>query len=134
MAAYEHYMKAADLWKITCHDPLACGTQSHWKAVPLLITMVAEAGGFNIDEYLDTSFQLPDKMMACAVLVPSGGKTNKQTMPRVVSALCDNTLNVLNCHQKLSCFQVELLLKLAWYSAEVEDMHVRCPLSVRTNR
>jgi hypothetical protein len=123
MDAYERYMKAAELCKTTCPDPLWYASALEGCAAAHIA--MAEAGGFNVDGYLDTSFQLPDEMMACAV-VPSGEKTNKQTMSRVVAALCDDALNVLNRHQKLSCFRAELLLKLAWYSAEVEDTHVRC--------
>ena len=123
MDAYERYMKAAELCKTTCPDPLWYASALEGCAAAHIA--MAEAGGFNVDEYLDASFQLPEEMMACAV-VPSGERTNKQTMSRVVFALCDDALNVLNRHKNLSCFQAELLLKLAWYCAEIENTHVRC--------
>lgn len=62
--------------------------------------------------------------MACSVA--SGEKTTKQTMSKVVKALCDDALRVLSRHPRLSCFRAELLLKLAWYTGEVEDTHIRC--------
>jgi hypothetical protein len=62
--------------------------------------------------------------MACSVAAAE--KTTKQTMSRVVKALCEDALKVLSRHPKLACFRAELLLKLAWYTAEVEDTHVRC--------
>lgn len=121
--AYERYMKAAELCKTTCPDPLWYASALEGCAAAHIA--MAEAGGFNVDDYLESSFQLPDEMMACAI-IPSGEKTNKQTMTRVVGALCDDALNVLSRHPKLACFRSELLLKLAWYCGEVEDTHVRC--------
>jgi hypothetical protein len=125
--AYERYMKAADLCKTTCPDPLWYASALEGCAAAHIA--MAEAGGFNVDDYLESSFQLPDEMMACAV-VSSAEKGNKQTMSRVVAALCDDALNVTIRHPKLACFQAELLLKLAWYCAEVEDTHVRCQWGV----
>lgn len=121
--AYERYMKAAELCRSTCPDPLwyACALEG---CAAAHIAM-AEAGGFNVDSYLENSFQLPESMMACAV-VPSAEKSSKQDMSSVVAALCDDALNVLSRHPRLACFRAELLLKLAWYGAEVEDTHVRC--------
>jgi hypothetical protein len=121
--AYERYMKAAELCKTTCPDPLWYASALEGCAAAHIA--MAEAGGFNVDDYLENSFQLPDEMMVCAV-VPSSERSNKQTMSRVVSALCDDALNVFSCHPKLACFRAELILKLAWYCAEVEDTHVRC--------
>ena len=70
------------------------------------------------------SLQLPDEFMACSVA--SGEKTTKQTMSKVVKALCDDALRVLSRHPRLACFRAELLLKMAWYTGEVEDTHIRC--------
>jgi hypothetical protein len=75
-----------------------------------------------------TIIQLPDEFMACSVA--SGEKTNKQTMSKVVKAVCDDALRVFSRHPRLACFKAELLLKLAWYAAEVEDTHVRCQWGV----
>lgn len=121
--AYERYMKAANLCRSTCPDPL-------WYAAALegcvsAHIAMAEMGGFNVDDYLENSFQLPESIMSCAV-VPSGEKSNKQDLPSIVVALCDDALDILSRHSRLACFRAELLLKLAWYGAEVEDTHVRC--------
>jgi hypothetical protein len=139
--AYERFTKAADLSKTTSPDPL-------WYASALegcasVHIAMADVGGFNVDEYLESSFQLPEELMACA-LIPAGSdaKTssssnnnsggggdsnpNKKSMPQVILALCEDALNVTARHPKIACFHSELLLKLAWYTAEVEDVHVRC--------
>lgn len=122
--AYERYMKAADLCRSTCPDPLWYASALEGCAAAHIA--MAEVGGFNVDEYLESSFQLPEAIMACAV-IPSGEKTtNKQEMSSVVSALCEDALNVLSRHSRLACLRSELLLKLAWYGAEIEDTHVRC--------
>jgi hypothetical protein len=141
--AYERFTKAADLSKTTSPDPL-------WYASALegcasVHIAMADVGGFNVDEYLESSFQLPEELMVCA-LIPAGSdaKTssssnsnnnsgsggdsnlNKKSMPQVILALCEDALNVTARHPKIACFHSELLLKLAWYTAEVEDVHVRC--------
>mmetsp|Transcript_4602 Transcript_4602/g.10885 ORF Transcript_4602/g.10885 Transcript_4602/m.10885 type:complete len:1558 (+) Transcript_4602:62-4735(+) len=120
--AYERYMKAADLCKTSCPDPLWYASALEGCAAAH-VAMV-EAGGYNVDTYLESAFQLPDEFMACSVA--SGEKTTKQTMSKVVKALCDDALRVLSRHPRLSCFRAELLLKLAWYTGEVEDTHIRC--------
>jgi hypothetical protein len=122
--AYERYMKAAELCRSTCPDPLWYASALEG-CVAAHIAM-AEVGGFNVDEYLESSFQLPDAIMACAVIPSGDTKTTKQDMSSVVSALCEDALNVLSRHSRLACFRAELLLKLAWYGAEIEDTHVRC--------
>ena len=67
--------------------------------------------------------------MSCA-LVPADKTASessiKKSMPQVVVALCEDALNVVSKHPKIACFHSELCLKLAWYTAEVEDVHVRC--------
>ncbi|CAJ1923429.1 unnamed protein product [Cylindrotheca closterium] len=120
--AYERYMKAADLCKTSCPDPLWYASALEGCAAAH-VAMV-EAGGYNVDTYLESAFQLPDEFMACSVA--SGEKTTKQTMSKVVKALCDDSLRVLSRHPRLACFRAELLLKLAWYTGEVEDTHIRC--------
>lgn len=121
--AYERYMKAAELCRSTCPDPLWYASALEG-CVAAHIAM-AEMGGFNVDEYLENSFQLPESIMACA-MVPGGEKSNKQDMSSVVAALCEDALNILSRHSRLACFRAELLLKLAWFGAEIEDTHLRC--------
>lgn len=120
--AYERYMKAAELCRSTCPDPLWYASALEGCAAAHIA--MAECGGFNVDEYLESSFQLPDAIIACAVT--SGEKSSKQDMSSVVCLLCEDALNVLSRHSRLACFRSELLLKLAWYGAEIEDTHVRC--------
>ena len=127
MDAYERYMKAAELCKSTTPDPLWYASALEGCAAAHIA--MAEAGGFNVDQYLENSFQLPDEFMACAIVSAADKArqgTAKQTMSKVVAALCDEALNITSRHPRLACFRAELLLKLAWYSAEVEDAHVRC--------
>jgi len=131
--AYERYTNAADLSRTTTPDPL-------WYASALegcaaVHIAMADVGGFNVDEYLESSFQLPEEIMACA-LVPAGesksssgeykGDPKKKSMPKVIRALCEDALNVTARHPKIACFHGEVLVKLAWYTAELEDVHVRC--------
>jgi hypothetical protein len=75
---------------------------------------------------LESSFQLPEEIMACAILPASEKGTTKQNLPRVVFALCEDALDVTSRHPKLARFHAELLLKLGWYAAELEDTHLRC--------
>ncbi|KAL3924166.1 MAG: hypothetical protein SGILL_001214 [Bacillariaceae sp.] len=122
--AYERYTKAADLFKTTCPDPL-------WYAIALegcaaAHIAMSDVGGFNVDDYLESSFQLPDEIMACAVISTTEKSIVKQNLPKVVFALCDDALDVFARHPKISCFHAELLLKLGWYVAELEDAHERC--------
>jgi len=123
--AYDRYTKAADLCKTSCPDPL-------WFASAVIgiasaHVAMAECGGFEVDSYLEASFQLPDDLMSCAVLPAEKEKrTYKQNMPAVIFALCEDALDITSRNPKLACFHAELLLKLAWYVAEVEDVHLRC--------
>lgn len=124
--AYERYTKAAELCKTSTPDPLWYASALEGCAAAHIA--MAEVGGFNVDEYMENSFQLPDEFMACAVVSASDKTTKnpKQILPRVVAALCDEALNITSRHPRLACFRAELLVKLAWYSAEVEDTHIRC--------
>eukprot|EP00536_Pseudo-nitzschia_multiseries_P018057 jgi/Psemu1/227659/e_gw1.2100.10.1 len=126
--AYERYTRAADLSKTTSPDPLWYASALEGCAAAHVA--MADIGGFNVDEYLESSIQLPEEFMACA-LVPTSEKTggndeHKKSMPQVVQALCEDALDVTSRHPKTACFHAELLLKLAWYTAEVEDVHLRC--------
>ncbi|KAG7338886.1 transport protein [Nitzschia inconspicua] len=122
--AYERYTKAADMSKTSCPDPLWYASALEGCAAAHIA--MSDVGGFNVDEYLESSFQLPDEIMACAVIPTADKATTKQNLPRVVFALCEDALDVTSRHPKASCFNAELLLKLAWYAAELEDAHERC--------
>jgi hypothetical protein len=86
----------------------------------------------SVDEYLETNFQLPEEVMVLARDDSSTSKkqnnntTNKQTLPEVVFALCDEALYILNRHVKLGNLYAELILKLAIYTAEEAESHLRC--------
>jgi hypothetical protein len=128
--AYERYLKAAELCKTGTPDPL-------WYASAMIgcaaahIAM-AEAGGYSVDDYLENNFQLPEEIMALAKKEPKEEKgrqaatTAKQTFPEVVFALSEEAMSILNRHTKLAPFHAELLLKLAWYSSESAESHLRC--------
>lgn len=127
--AYERYLKAAELCKTSgTPDPLWYASALEGCAAAHIA--MAEAGGYNVDEYLENNFQMPDEIMALAkreddkrqsTLTPS-----KQTLPEVVFALCDEALNIFNRSEMLACFYAELLLKLALYSSESAEGHLRC--------
>jgi hypothetical protein len=93
---------------------------------------MAEAGGYNVDTYLENNFQMPEEVMALARRSTTDDKRqastggNKQTLPEVVIALCEEALNITNRHKRLACFQAELLLKMAWYTSESAEGHLRC--------
>jgi hypothetical protein len=94
---------------------------------------MAEAGGYNVDNYLENNFQMPEEVMALAKRTTtddkrqaSTGGGNKQTLPEVVIALCEEALNITNRHKRLAAFQAELLLKMAWYTSESAEGHLRC--------
>ena len=126
--AYERYLKAAELCKTGTPDPL-------WYAMALVgcaaahIAM-AEGGGYNVDEYLENNFQMPEDIMALAKKEddkrPTATLTNKQTLPEVVFALCEEALDIVNRSETLACFYAELLLELALYSSESAEGHLRC--------
>ena len=126
--AYERYLKAAELCKTGTPDPL-------WYAMALegcaaAHISMAEGGGYNVDEYLENNFQMPDEIMALAKKEDdkrqSTVTTKKQTLPEVVFALCEEALDIVNRSEKLACFYAELLLKLALYSSESAEGHLRC--------
>lgn len=126
MDAYERYSRAAEMCKAS-PDPL-------WYAAALegcaaAHIAMAEAGGYNVDAYLEQNFQLPDEFMQMANNIPlqeSRKQTSKQTLPTVVFALCEEALHILNRNAKLAPLQAELLLKLGAYVADVDEAHLRC--------
>jgi hypothetical protein len=123
MDAYERYSRAAEMCK-TSPDPLWYAASLEGCAAAHIA--MAEAGGYNVDTYLESNFQMPEEYMALANPVSQAKQTGKQTLPTVVSALCEEALYVTNRHVKLAPLQAELLLKLASYVAEVEEAHLRC--------
>ena len=135
MDAYERYSKAAELAK-SAPDPLWYASALEGCAAAHMA--MAEAGGYNVDPYLENNFQLPEEFMAVVDQNPgadpsvnqsgSSSKSNKsmQTLPAVIYALCEEALNIFNRHSSLATFHAELLLKLAWYTAFVEEAHLRC--------
>jgi len=130
--AYERYTHAAEMTKAN-QDPL-------WYAASLegcaaSFVAMADAGGHGVDEYLENNFQLPEDLMALALAAQPGGNEgrnkatvdkNKTTLPLAVFALTDEALSILSRHECLGGLYAELLLRLAWYAAEVEEGHLRC--------
>ena len=120
--AYERYLKAAHLSRAN-PDPL-------WYAMSLVgcatahIAM-AEAGGYNVDEYLENNFSLPDDILTVAGADVTASSA-KQTFPEVVFALCEEALAILNRHATLAPFYAGLLFQLALYTAESAESHLRC--------
>jgi Transport protein Trs120 or TRAPPC9, TRAPP II complex subunit len=127
MDAYERYLKAAEMCKSKNPDPLwYAGSMEGCAAAHIAM---AEAGGYNVDEYLENNFQLPDEIMALAIATIQDVKkanANKQTLPKIVFTLCEEALHVLARHPAVSCFHAELLLKLVWYCADGEEHHMMC--------
>jgi hypothetical protein len=127
--AYERYIKAAQLCKSKTVDPLWYAASLEGCATAHIA--MAEAGGYNIDEYLENNFQLPDEFMLVAVKNTKEEKRQaaapKQTMPDIINALCDEALNIVNGrHPLLAAYQADLLLKLAWYTCDSSELHLRC--------
>jgi hypothetical protein len=126
MDAYERYSKAAELAKQS-PDPL-------WYAAALegcaaAHMSMAETGGYNVDSYLESNFQLPEEFMAVAQNSATETKKTshpKQTLPTVVYALCEEALQIYSRHAALANFRADLLLKMASYAATVEESHLRC--------
>ena len=125
--AYERYLKAAELCKSGTLDPLWYASSLEGCASSHIA--MAESGGYSIDDYLDNNFHLPDELMALVKRNPEEKRqvsSNKQTLPEIVFALCEEALNIVNRHPKLASYHAELLLKLAWYAADTAQMHLRC--------
>jgi len=132
MDAYARYTKAAEASK-AAHDPL-------WYAAALegiATTFVAmsDTGGHGADMYLENNFQYPDKVMMAALTILGSadeGKDStkvdksKTTMPRAVYALLEETEGIYSRNIKLASIHSELVLKTAWYTSELEGLHVRC--------
>jgi hypothetical protein len=126
--AYDRYTQAT-LGSKKSQDPL-------WYAVALegiassFVAMADIGGGFG-DAYLENNFQYPDNIMTAALNIIDDGKDTKvdktkTTMPAAVYALLQEATEILSRHIKLASLYSEILLKTAWYSAELEELHVRC--------
>jgi len=51
---------------------------------------------------------------------------NRATMPAAIHALMEECTAITSRHHRLSSIHAELLVKMAWYMAEMEDKHLRC--------
>jgi hypothetical protein len=120
--AYERYLKAAEMCRSpSTPDPLWYASALEGCAAAHIA--MAEAGGYGVDEYLESNFSMPEEVVALVTttttrregdgIAPSGGGggasgkrgaaggTAKQTLPEVVCALCEEALNITNRHEKL---------------------------------
>jgi hypothetical protein len=123
--AYERYLKAAELCKSGTLDPLWYAASLEGCAAAHIA--MAEAGGYSVDGYLENNFSLPNEFMTAVIKTGKEEKsTPKQTMPGIIYALCEEALNIVNRNPKLSQYHAELLLKLAWYSSDAAERHLRC--------
>lgn len=128
MDAYDRYTKAAEASKHS-HDPL-------WYAAALegiatCFVAMADTGGHGADTYLENNFQYPDEvMMAALTFLPNAEETkldkSKTAMPRAILALLEEAADIYSRNIKLASLYSELLLKMAWYSAELESLHNLC--------
>jgi len=132
MDAYDRYTKAAAASK-AAHDPL-------WYAAALegiatSFVAMSDTGGHGADMYLENNFQYPDELMLAALAILGIGDDGKDatkidksktTMPRAVHALLEETEGIYSRNIKLASIHSELALKMAWYTAELEGLHVRC--------
>ncbi len=132
MDAYDRYTRAAEASK-KAHDPLWYAAALEGIATSFIA--MSDTGGHGADFYLENNFQYPDDIMSAALSiignVEEGKDTtkidkSKTTMPRAVSALLEEAYGIMSRNAKLSSIASELLLKIAWYTAELEGLHLRC--------
>lgn len=128
MDAYERHLHAAESCKVAS-DPLWYASSLEGCAAAHIA--MAEVGGYEmVDQYLENNFTLPDEFMANAIVTAQekGRQTmqSKQVLPTVVFALVEEAVNIVSRHAKLAPLHAELLLKMAWYAAELEERHLRC--------
>jgi hypothetical protein len=62
---------------------------------------MAEAGGYNVDTYLESNFQLPEDFMSVATNISNDAKKTKQTLPIVIYALCEEALHIFQASRIL---------------------------------
>ena len=133
MDAYDRYTKAAEVSKLA-HDPLWYAAAL--EGIAMSFVAMSDTGGHGADFYLENNFQYPDEIMSSAISiignVESGNDTttkvdrSKTTMPRAIYALLEEAYGIYSRNVKLSSLASELLLKIAWYTAELEGLHLRC--------
>ena len=134
--AYERYSHAMEMAKAS-HDPLWYAASVEGCAIAYIA--MADAGGHSVDEYLDGHFKLPEEVLALAATSnpnnPEIQKRNaidktKTTLPAAILALAEEALGIYCRHPKLAPLYVELLLKLASYTANKEESHLHCQWGV----
>jgi hypothetical protein len=132
MDAYDRYTKAAEASKLA-NDPL-------WYAAALeglatCFVAMADTGGHGADIYLENNFQYPDDVMMAALTYLANSEDGKEmtkldksktAMPRAILALLEEAAGIYSRNIKLASIYSELLLKMAWYSAELESLHNLC--------
>lgn len=134
--AYDRYTRAAEYTK-SVHDYVwyaAC-----LEGMATSFVAMADCGGHGADSYLENNFQYPGDIMAnllaesLSTAEDSDKKEkvdkSKTTMPAAIYALVEEAAGIFNrkiYSGKLSSICSELLLKTAWYVAELEGLHVRC--------
>jgi hypothetical protein len=86
-----------------------------------------------VDEYLENNFQLPNMIMALAIVwrrqrqgQDHDHQQDKDLLPRVVMALVEDGMSILCRHRALAPLHASLLMKLVWYVREDKEGHLRC--------
>ncbi len=133
MDAYDRYTRAAESLKQT-YDPLWYAAAV--EGIASSFVAMSDTGGHGADLYLENNFQYPNEIMAAALSIQGqieDGKEastkvdkNKTTMPAAVYALLEESSSILSRNVKCASIYSELLLKMAWYTAELEGLHLRC--------
>lgn len=130
--AYERYTRAAEAAKLA-HDPLWYAASL--EGVATSFVAMSDTGGHGADLYLENNFQYPKEIMKLALDVTNAnsedGKESKvdnkkTTMSSAVIALLEDACAFFSKDVRLASIYTELLLKMAWYVAELEELHLRC--------
>ena len=130
--AYERYTRAAEGAKLA-HDPLWYAASL--EGVATSFVAMSDTGGHGADLYLEHNFQYPKEIMKLALDMTNAqsedGKEmkvdhKKTTMSSAVIALLEDACAFLCRDMRLASIYTELLLKMAWYVAELEELHLRC--------
>jgi hypothetical protein len=86
-----------------------------------------------VEEYPENNFQLPDVIMALAIVrrrrrqgQDHDRRQDKDLLPWAVMALVEDAMSVLCHHGALVPLHAGLLMKLVWYVREDEEGHLRC--------
>jgi hypothetical protein len=134
--AYERYLKAAEMSKSAATpDPLWYASALEGCAAAHIA--MAEAGGYGVDEYLESNFSMPDEVVALltsrregdaassTTSKRGGAGASKQTLPEIVCALCEEALNITNRHKKLVRPLVNEANCRATFAALTRDTFIR---------